>query len=170
MVRRRSIWRYSALLLTTLLVSAICLILIFFDPPPPRSRYDDPPPPPNAVSTHILDAKSGRIELVRLVAEKDWEAACIVEEIADPGVILERDFKIRIASTTQPLIDEEWKDHLWKIVVVKGDKASVYYLDNRRIGRLGEASCLPLDRALLTYEPDADRVNANLVDKDAPRK
>jgi hypothetical protein len=130
-------------------------------------RLTAPRPPTNAISTHVLNAKSGKIELVRLIAEKDWETACVVEEYADPLIILPRQFNMSLATTTRPMIDEEWKFHLWKIVVIRGQVASVYYLDNRRIGRLSETSCLPLDRASLVYRPDEDRVVVGFTDKES---
>lgn len=168
-----AIWRHKWLVLTVLLALSLWLGLVFvaksaFRPGPPRGYDDDrPTPPPNTISTHVLDIKSGKVELVRLVAEKDWEMACVVEEYADPLIVLQRHFNMRVSATTRPMIDEEWKFHLWKIVAVKGPLASVYYLDNRRIGRLSKNSCLPLNRAMLIFEPNADRIFVELVDKDA---
>lgn len=153
-----------------LLLSAIWLGLVFaaksaFPPGPPRDNFDYAPTPLNVISTHVLDAKSGQIDLAQLVAEKDWEAACVVEEYADPLIVLPRYLDMKIATTTQPMIDEEWKFHLWKIVAVNDSVASVYYLDNRAIGRVSKPFCLPFERALLRFEPNEDRIFVELVDK-----
>jgi hypothetical protein len=169
MARRQLI---SRLILMAILVPAIWLGLVLAakwnaPPEPPREYYDGPPPPLNAVSTHVLETKSGQIDLAQLIAEKDWKTACVMEEFADPFNILRRDFNMTVTTTTRPMIDEEWKFHLWKIVVVKDALMSVYYLDNRRIGRVSKPSCLPLERAVLKFEPNEDRIFVELVDKES---
>lgn len=168
MARRQSIlW----LVRTVFLACAIWLVLVLvaratFPPGPPRDDFDYPPTPLNTISTHVLETKSGQIDLAQLIAEKDWQTACIIQEYSDPLIILQRDFNMTVTSTARPMIDEEWKFHLWKIVVVKDALMSVYYLDNRRIGRVSKPSCLPLARAALKFEPNEDRIFVELVDKE----
>ncbi len=169
MARRQLIAR---LILMAILLPAIGLGLFLIakwnaPPEPPRDDSDYDPTPLNAISTHVLETKSGQIDLAQLIAEKDWKTACVMEEFADPFNILRRDFNMMVTATTRPMIDEEWKFHLWKIVVVKDALASVYYLDNRRIGRVSKPSCLPLARAALKFEPNEDRIFVELVDKQA---
>lgn len=149
------------------LLCLVALIAIFLaDRPPPRSRLALPPTPSNAVLTHVLQARSGEIALSRLVAEKDWETACIIEEEYGPLFIPQLGLDVKVAIPVRPELDEEWKDHLWKIAIVKGRRVAVYYLDNRQIGHLSEVTCIPLNRAMLTYEPGGDRVFVDLVEKD----
>lgn len=168
MARRQLIAR---LILMAILLPAIWLGFVLATrwnapPKPPRDDYDYDPTPLNAISTHVLETKSGQIDLAQLIAEKDWKTACVMEEFADPFIILQRDFNITVTTTTRPMIDEEWKFHLWKIVVVKDALLSVYYLDNRRIGRVSKPSCLPLERAALKFEPNEDRIFVELIDKE----
>ncbi len=154
------------LLVSLGLLCWVALIVYFLaDSAPPRTRLNLPPTPLNAVSTHVLKTRSGEIALSRLVAETDWETACIIEEEDYPPFILQRDFNMKVAIQVRPELDEEWKDHLWKIAIVKGRSVAVYYLDNRQIGRLNEAACMPLSQAVLTYEPHEDRIFVELVDK-----
>jgi hypothetical protein len=169
MARRQLIFR---LVLMAILLPAIGLGFVLAarwnaPPKPPRDDFDYDPTPLNAISTHVLETKSGQIDLVQLIAEKDWQTACIIQEYSDPLIILQRDFNMTVTTTTRPMIDEEWKFHLWKIVVVKDALASVYFLDNRQIGRDSKPSCLPLARAALKFEPNEDRIFVELVDKQA---
>lgn len=168
MARRQLIFR---LILMAILLPAIGLGLFLAakwgaPPKPPRDDFDYDPTPLNAISTHILETKSGQIDLAQLIAEKDWQTACVIQEYADPLIIMKRDFNMTVTSTTRPMIDEEWKFHLWKIVVVKDALMSVYYLDNRRIGRVSKPLCLPLARAALKFEPNEDRIFVELVDEE----
>jgi hypothetical protein len=166
MARRRSIWRYAGLFLTVLVVSGIWLLLDLAVPTP-RPKGPEPASPSNPISNYILTRDSGPAVLAGLIEEKDWETACLIEEGVDPALAVESPITQTIIKSNEPLANRHYLKRLWKIAIIKGNVAAIYYFDNRQIRRTDSARCMPLRRAMLSFQSDTNPRAAGLYDKDS---
>jgi len=166
MARRRSIWRYTGLFLTVLVLSGVWLLdgLAVHSP---RPKGPEPAPPSNPISNYILTRDSGPAVLAGLIEEKDWETACLIEEGVDPPLAVEPSVIQTIIKSNEPLANRHYLKRLWKIAIIKGNVAAIYYFDNRQIRRTDSARCMPLHRAMLSFQSDTNPRAAGLYDKDS---
>lgn len=148
--RRRSIWRHTGLFLTALIVAGIWSYLLYVA----ILLGPESPPRSNSILLYILAHKSGSVKLADIIAEPDWETACIAEKGMNPVGVAERRIGRTITQVNTPLIDEGLLDYLWKIVLVKDGTAAVHYFDERDIEFQNFNSCMSFRDAILTFGPD----------------
>jgi hypothetical protein len=107
----------------------------------------------NSISRYIYEHEKGTVELVSVIAERSWDAACVIEKGIDPVMIAKSRLGVEVTSVITPTIDEGLLDYLWKIAIVKGDAMAIYYFDERDIEFENLNACMSLAGATLSFGP-----------------